>query len=135
VAFRSRTVEIPLLASAWSVTVTPGMRAAQKFALVLVTAPDLKTARTLAKAALAARLIACANLIPKIESHYWWQGKMESGKEVLMILKTTRTHLAALEKLILAKHPYDTPEFVVLPLRAGAKRYLDWLERSCTAVK
>ena len=129
------TLEIPLLASARNVTVTARMRAARKFSLVLVTAPDLKTARALAKAALATRLIACANLIPKIESHYLWQGKMESGKEVLMILKTTRPRLAALEKLILAKHPYDTPEFVELPLRAGAKRYLDWLERGCAAAK
>jgi periplasmic divalent cation tolerance protein len=111
------------------------MIAARKYSVVLVTAPDLKTARALAKAALAARLIACANLIPRIESHYWWQGKMESGNEVLMILKTTRTRLAALEKLVLTKHPYDTPEFVVLPLRAGAKRYLDWLARSCATVR
>ena len=111
------------------------MKAARKFSLVLVTAPDLKTARKLAKAALAARLIACANLIPKIESHYWWQGKMETGAEVLMILKTTHPRLAALEKLILVKHPYDTPEFIVLQLNAGAKRYLDWLERSCAAVR
>ena len=81
----------------------------------------------LAKAALQARLIACANLIPKIESHYWWQGKIESGAEVLLVLKTQKSKLAALEKLILAKHPYDTPEFLVLPLSAGNKKYLDWL--------
>ena len=109
------------------------MKAARKFSLVLITTPDLKTARKLARAALAARLIACANLVPKIESHYWWQGKMETGKEVLMILKTTRTRLAALEKLILAKHPYDTPEFLVLPLSQGNRRYLDWLAHSCAA--
>src|ERR1700722_3088421 len=87
------------------------MKPAASFALVLVTAPNLKTARTLAKAALEAKLIACANLIPKVESHYRWQGKIESAPEVLMILKTAKTCLAALEKLISAKHPYDTPEF------------------------
>jgi len=103
------------------------MKAANDFFIVLVTAPDMKTARALAKAALRARLIACANLVPKIESHYWWQGKIESGNEVLMILKTTRRRLAALEKLILAKHPYDTAEFLVLPLHSGASRYLEWL--------
>jgi uncharacterized protein involved in tolerance to divalent cations len=64
------------------------MKPAAKFAIVLVTAPDLKTARALAKAALSARLIACANLVPKIESHYRWQGKIESSAEVLLILKT-----------------------------------------------
>ncbi len=59
------------------------MKTKDKFAVVLVTAPDVKTARKLARAALAARLVACANLIPKIESHYWWQGKIERGTEVL----------------------------------------------------
>jgi periplasmic divalent cation tolerance protein len=107
------------------------MKAATKFAIVLVTAPDLKTARALAKAALQARLIACANLVPKIESHYWWRGKIESGAEVLLILKTRKAKLAALEKLILAEHPYDTPEFLVLPLVAGSKKYLDWLAAVC----
>ena len=99
--------------------------------LVLVTAPDLKTARALAKAALSAKHIACANLVPKVESHYWWRGKIESGAEILLILKTQKSKLAALEKLILAKHPYDTPEFLVLPLVAGSKNYLDWLAAVC----
>ena len=107
------------------------MKSADTARLVLSTAPDLKTARKLARAALAARLIACANLVPKIESHYWWQGKMESGAEVLLLLKTQKSKLAALEKLVLAKHPYDTPEFVVVPLAAGNRRYLAWLAASC----
>ena len=93
------------------------MKSATKFAIVLVTAPDLKTARALAQAALQARLIACANLVPKIES----------GAEVLLVLKTQKSKLAALEKLVIARHPYDTPEFLVLPLSAGSQRYLDWL--------
>ena len=107
------------------------MKSAAQFALVLVTAPDLKTARMLAKSALAAKLIACANLIPRLESHYWWRGKVESGKEVLLLLKTPKSRLAALEKLVHARHPYDTPEFLVLPLAAGSKKYLAWLSASC----
>ena len=103
------------------------MKPASKFAVVLVTAPDLKTGRKLARAALAARLVACANLMPRIESHYWWQGKIESGAEVLLVFKTRKTKLAALEKLILAQHPYDTAEFLVLPVSAGSQKYLDWL--------
>ncbi len=108
------------------------MKSAASFRLVLVTAPDLKTARALARAALVARLVACANLVPKIESHYRWQGKIESGAEVLILFKTTKTQLAALEKLILARHPYDTPEFVALPLAAGNRKYLAWLAESCS---
>ena len=107
------------------------MKSAAAFAVVLVTAPDLKTARALAKAALQARLAACANLVPKLESHYWWQGKIESGAEVLIVFKTRKAKLAALEKLILAKHPYDTPEFLVLPLSAGSRKYVEWLAANC----
>jgi periplasmic divalent cation tolerance protein len=100
------------------------------FTVVLVTAPDMKTARKLARAALAARLVACANLISQVESHYWWQGKIERSAEVLLVLKTTNPRLAALEKVIVAEHPYDTPEFVVLPISRGSQRYLDWLGQS-----
>ena len=106
------------------------MKASRRFVLVLVTAPDLKSARALARAALASRLAACVNLLPGIESHYWWQGKLESSREVLLLFKSTRPKLAALQQLILAKHPYDTPEFVALSLDSGSKRYLDWLVAS-----
>jgi len=109
------------------------MKSAARFSIVLVTAPDMKTARRLAQAALKAKLIACANLVPKIESHYRWQGKLEHGQEVLMVLKATRGTLAELEKLILARHPYDTAEFVVLPVTGGSKRYLSWWKQNCVS--
>ena len=107
------------------------MKSATQYAIVLVTAPDLKTARRLAKTALQARLIACANLVPKIESHYWWRGKIESRPEVLLVLKSRKSSVARLEKLVLKAHPYDTPEFLVLPLHAGSQGYLAWLAENC----
>ena len=109
------------------------MKSATRFQLVLVTAPGLATARALAQAALEARLIACANLIPKLESHYWWQGKIERSAEVLLVMKTTRAKLRSLEKLVLDLHPYDTPEFLVLPLSGGTDRYLAWVDGSLAA--
>lgn len=108
------------------------MKVETRYALVLVTTPELKTARRLAQAALRHRLIACANLIPEIESHYRWQGKIARGGYVLLVLKTTVSRLAALEKLVMAEHPYDTPEFVVLQVRGGNRRYLDWW-KACIA--
>lgn len=107
------------------------MKSVSRFVVVLVTAPDLKTARALAKAVLKERLAACANLAPKIESHYWWQGKIESSAEVLIVFKTQNSRLGALEKLIVAKHPYETPEFLVLPLSGGSKKYVEWLAANC----
>jgi len=106
------------------------MKRKGKYAVVLVTAPDLPTARKLARAALGARLVACANLVPRIESHYWWRGKIEKSAETLLVMKTTLARLTALEKLITARHPYDTPEFIALPITRGSKRYLDWVQKS-----
>jgi periplasmic divalent cation tolerance protein len=98
--------------------------------VVLVTAPDLKTARKLARGALAERLIACANLVPRVESHYVWQGKVEQSAEVLMVMKTTQRRLTELEEFVRANHPYDTAEFLVLPVADGTVKYLAWITAS-----
>jgi periplasmic divalent cation tolerance protein len=110
------------------------MKTTSRYVVVFVTAPSVKVARQLARAALAAHLIGCANVIPKIESHYLWRGKIQTATEVLLVMKTTRPRISALEKLLLSKHPYDTPEFIVLPLMGGNKRYLDWLGDSVHSV-
>jgi periplasmic divalent cation tolerance protein len=106
------------------------MKLATAFQLVLVTAPDRKTARRLAQAALRAKLVACANLVPGIESHYWWNDRIARGKEILILFKTRRQDLRALETLILAEHPYDTPEIITVGLAHGTPRYLAWLTDS-----
>jgi periplasmic divalent cation tolerance protein len=106
------------------------MKAGKNVGIVLVTAPEMKTARRLARAALAARLAACANLVPRLESHYWWEGRISKATEVLIVLKTTAGKLAELERLIVAEHPYDTPEFVALPVGRVNQRYLSWWEKT-----
>lgn len=98
--------------------------------VVLVTAPDAETARRIARQVLESRLVACVNLVPGIESHYWWQGRIESGQEVLMVMKTTTGRIAELKDAVLAAHPYDTAAFVVLPIESGSARYLDWIRAS-----
>jgi|SRR3954462_11716398 len=98
--------------------------------VVLVTAPTMNIARKLTRAAIEARLIACSNLLPKIESHYVWKGKVESVTEVLIMMKTTTGKVAALQEFVLKAHPYDTAEFVVLPITSGSKKYLDWIKAS-----
>lgn len=110
------------------------MKSGARFAIVLVTAPDLKSGRMLAKTALESRLVACANLVPGVESHYWWQGSLETSREILILFKTQKSQLAALEKLILEKHPYDTPEIIALPLTGGTQKYLDWIGTSLKTI-
>jgi periplasmic divalent cation tolerance protein len=103
------------------------VRKTTQFRLILVTAPNIKAARQLAKIALTNRAAACANLIPRIESHYWWKNKLETANETLILFKTRASKLEALEKLILQSHPYDTPEIISLTLTSGNQRYLAWL--------
>lgn len=94
--------------------------------LVFVTAPDADVARRIARAALQARTAACANLLPAVESHYWWRGNLESSSEVLIIFKTREDLLRELEALVIDQHPYDTPEFVAVPVNAVNAKYLSW---------
>lgn len=100
------------------------------FSVVLVTAPNLDVARTLAKSVLEARLAACVNLLPQVESYFWWKGKIDASNEILMLIKTRSDLLQALQERVIREHPYDTPEFVVLAITKANKQYLDWIERS-----
>lgn len=94
--------------------------------LVLVTVPDLKVGRLLARKALEAKLVACANLVPGVESHYWWKNRIERSREMLVIFKATRRSLARLEALVLEAHPYDTPEIVFMPVNSATGKHLRW---------
>lgn len=95
--------------------------------IVLSTAPDLETARQLARALVEQRLAACVNLVPGVESHYRWKGAIESANEILLVVKTTSDRLAALELWLASAHPYEVPELVALePGHVGAK-YASWL--------
>ena len=104
--------------------------ALDRYAIALVTVPDQKVARRIARVILENRVGACVNILPGVESHYWWQGKLEQGKELLLLIKTTRARLTKLEETVLAHHPYDTPEFIVLAIDSGNRRYLEWIRDS-----
>lgn len=94
-----------------------------------MTAPNLDVARALARAALEARLAACANIVPGLESHYWWQGRLETSTEVLVIFKTAKARLAELQALLLPLHPYQTAEWVAWRLEVGSAAYVRWALR------
>ena len=106
---------------------------AETIRVVLVTAPDLAAARTLARRMVEGRMAACVNLLPAVESVYRWQGALESANEVLLVIKTSAERLAELEGFVAREHPYEVPEFVVLdPSHVGAN-YLAWLVRELRA--
>src|SRR5688572_24952573 len=93
--------------------------------VVFVTAPDRETALKLIQGAVQNKLAACGNLIPGIESIYWWQNAIETSQEVLIIFKTTSDALRALKEYILRSHPYEVPEFIAVDIVDGAPKYLE----------
>ncbi|MFT3917164.1 MAG: divalent-cation tolerance protein CutA [Anaeromyxobacteraceae bacterium] len=95
--------------------------------VVLVTAPSPERAAELARAVVEERLAACGNVVPGVRSIYRWEGKVVDEPEALLVLKTTRDRLDALQERVLALHPYEVPEVLALSVDAGAERYLGWV--------
>ncbi len=106
------------------------MKATRTHVMVWVTVPNRVTARRVAKAVLSAKAAACVNIVPGVESQYWWKGRIETGRELLLLMKTTQHRLKTLEQLVREVHPFETPEFVVTALKAGSELYLDWIDAS-----
>jgi periplasmic divalent cation tolerance protein len=102
--------------------------------VVLVTAPP-RSARALAKRLVEKRLAACVNLIPGVRSIYRWEGRVEESRETLLVLKTTAGALKELESAVKELHPYDVPEFVVLPVERASEAYANWVRDHSPRVK
>ncbi|MDQ7821076.1 MAG: divalent-cation tolerance protein CutA [Armatimonadota bacterium] len=98
--------------------------------VVLVTVGDPAEARRIARALVEERLAACVNLIPGLASTYWWQGRVEEAGEVLLVCKTRRDRVEALEQRVRALHSYTVPEVIALPVVAGHPAYLEWVDDS-----
>ena len=98
--------------------------------VVLVTCPTQPVAHRLAALVVSQRLAACVNVLPRMRSLFWWQGKVERAQEVLLIIKSTRQQFERLRRAILAHHPYEVPEIIAMPLVAGHRPYLQWVRAS-----
>lgn len=96
--------------------------------LVFTQMPDAESAAALGAALVEARLAACVSLLPAVQSIYRWQGRVEQAGEVPLLIKTTAARYAALEAMIRARHPYELPEIVAVPVTHGLAEYLAWIE-------
>jgi len=98
------------------------------FIAVHITTRDEAEARKLAVMLLEQRKAACVNIVPGVSTLYRWQGKIESGTESLMIVKTKSSLLGDIIALVKAHHSYQVPEVIALPIEGGSPEYLAWLE-------
>lgn len=94
---------------------------------VFVTIDDPGQAEALAQALVEARLAGCVQIIGPIRSIYRWQGAVEQAQEWLCLIKSRAELYPALEAAIRARHPYETPELLAVPVSAGLEAYLSWL--------
>ena len=101
------------------------------YIVVLVTAKDKKEAEKISRGLLRAKLIACANIVKDVQSLFWWQGKIDSSKEVLLVLKTKKVLFKKVAVKVKSLHSYQTPEIIALPIVNGSEDYLDWISSSC----
>ncbi len=101
-----------------------------EFALVLTTYPVDGDVEAFARTLVEERLAACVNVLPPMQSVYRWKGTVESATERQLLIKTKAAKLAALEQRVQELHPYDVPEFLVVPIEAGSAAYLSWLSES-----
>lgn len=97
--------------------------------VVLVTCESAAEARSIARAVVEQRLAACVNILPgAVNSIYRWKGKVETARERLLLIKTSRKQLAKLQAAVERLHSYEVPEFIALPIVAGSRAYLAWMK-------
>jgi periplasmic divalent cation tolerance protein len=100
----------------------------QNHIIVLITAKDAGEAQKMTKALLKRRQAACVNIVPEVDSHFWWQDRLEAAKESLLIVKTREALLPDIIKSVKKMHSYDVPEIIALPIIGGSEEYLGWVD-------
>lgn len=96
--------------------------------VVFITAADTAEAEHLAEALLTAHLAACVSILPEVSSRFWWRGKIESTREVLLTVKSRDHLLEAIIARVKKLHSYEVPEIIALPIVGGNADYLRWIK-------
>jgi len=104
---------------------------ADEVLLVLSTFPDAVTARRIGCQLVEEKCAACANILSPVESIYWWEQKVESASETLVLFKTTAVRYEALQTTLRQLHPYEVPEVIALRVEQGLPEYLRWVVDNC----
>ena len=100
----------------------------EKHVVVYITTETHGHGREIADALLAEKLAACVSIVPKVQSKFWWKGKIDSADEALLIVKTRAALLDKLIASVKSKHSYTVPEIIALPIIGGNEDYLNWID-------
>lgn len=98
------------------------------YVIIFTTVSNKKEAQGIAQAVLQKKLAACVNILDNLESVFWWEGKIDAAREVLLMIKSQKRLLPKIIKLIKSRHSYEVPEIVALPIIAGNPDYLRWID-------
>ena len=99
------------------------------YIVLFITTATVEEAQQISKALLNQRKVACINIVPKVSSHFWWQGELDSAKESLMVAKTKASQLNEIVRLVKELHSYEIPEIIALPIVGGNQDYLEWIDK------
>ena len=97
--------------------------------VVFVTTSTEEEAQKIAGLLLEKRKAACVNVVPRVNSRFWWQGKLDSAQESLLIIKTRAALVPQITDMVKKAHSYTVPEVVALPIVGGNEDYLDWVDQ------
>ena len=98
------------------------------YIVILVTAVNKKEAGKIAASLIKQKLAACVNIVDKVDSLFFWEAKVQKAKEFLLIIKSKKEKLGRIIKLVKSLHSYTVPEIIALPIIAGDKPYLRWID-------
>jgi len=98
-----------------------------QYAMIVNTCPNEETAKKIANILLEKKLAACIQLFP-INSFYSWKGEICNDNEIILFIKCRQSSYTAIEEAIIANHPYEVPEIIMLPVIGGFNKYLDWID-------
>jgi len=98
------------------------------FVLVYITAKNLKEAKNIAEILVKKRLVACANIVPKINSVYYWKGKLCSETEALILAKTVEVKAEEIIREVKKIHSYENPAISFIPIIKGSNEYFEWIK-------
>jgi len=96
--------------------------------IIFVTASSEEEAGKIAERLLTSRKAACVNIVPRVSSSFWWQGKLDSAQESLLIIKTRDSLLPEIIEMVKSAHSYSVPEIIALPIIGGNEDYLNWID-------